>query len=90
MTLAGSSLEEQRAIVGRHVVQERRDVLLPHRLDQRLLAVGRQVLEHGGGRPAVENAEGEHLIVAAQVAEDPGQLLRTPSLKLAAQRRKIA
>ncbi len=90
VTLAGSSLKNSVRSSGDMWLRSAATSSCPIALTSDRWQSGRQVLEHGGGRSAIQNAKGEDLIVSAQVAEDPGQLLRTPSLKLAAQRRKIA
>ena len=82
--------QEPRSIVGRHVVQQLRDVLLPHRLDQRALIFRRQVLEDGRREPPRKNAKRDHLIVGPQLRKDGGEVLRAVADQLVSQRREVA
>ena len=62
-------LEEHGAVVRRHVVEQRRDVLLRHRLEQGLLLVERQVLEGRRRVLARQQAEDHDLVLDAEVAQ---------------------
>ena len=62
-------LEEHRAVVGRHVVEQRRDVFLGHRLEERFLGVLRQILEDLGGVLARQHAEDHHLVLEAELGQ---------------------
>ena len=76
--------EEQRPIVGRHVVQHRGDIRLTHRPDQRLLGGSRQVLEDFGGDPPRQDSERDDLLVGRKVEKRLGDFCRPEPLEVRA------
>ena len=69
----GQLVEERGAVVGRHLVQDLRHLLGGHGLEQALLRLEREILEHVGGEVARQQAKGDHLLLHRQ----------SPSIKLA-------
>ena len=65
----GQFFEEHRAVVGRHVVEQRRDVFLGHRLEERFLGVLGEILEDRGRILAGEHAEHHHLVLEAELRQ---------------------
>ena len=59
-------LEEQRAVVRRHVVQQRGDVVFCHRLEERFLRFLRQVFEDRRGILPRQHAKHDDLILGVQ------------------------
>ena len=76
--LRGELFEERRAIVGRHVVQERGGLFRRHRPQERVLLVGRQIGEGFGGGLPRQNAEHEDAFLERQIREHRGDVARGP------------
>ena len=55
---------------GAMLFEQRRDVFLRHRLEQRLLRVVRQVLEDRGGVLARQHAEDDDLVLEAELGQE--------------------
>ena len=89
MTSAGQLLQEQRAVVRRHVVEQRGNVLLRHRLEQRFLGILGQVLEDGGGVLAGQHAEDHDLIFEVELGEQVGDVARVAVPQHVAQPREV-
>jgi len=66
---AGQLLEEGRAVVGRHLVEDLGDLALGHAADQRLLVVDVEVLEDLERQLARQDAERHGLDVVIEVPE---------------------
>ena len=62
----GQLLEQVGAVIRRHVVEDRGDLVPGQRLEQALLGLGLEVLEHLGGLVTPQNAEGDRLILVLQ------------------------
>ncbi len=72
----GQLFEEHGPVVRRHVVEERRDVFLGHRLEQGFLGVLRQVFEHRGGVLAGQDAKHHDLILEAELGQERRHVAR--------------
>ncbi len=66
----GQFLEEHRALVGRHVVEQGRNVFLGHRLEESLLGVLCEVLEDGGGILAGQHTEHDDLVFETELGQE--------------------
>ena len=86
----GQLFEEHRALVGRHVVEQGRDVFLGHRLEQRFLGVLREILEDGGGILPREHAEHHDLVLEAELGQERRHVARVPIAHHVSQLRVVA
>jgi hypothetical protein len=62
-------VQERGAIVRRHLVEDLRDLLLGHRLEEALLGLEREVLEHVRRQVARQHPEREHLLLHRQALD---------------------
>ena len=71
-------LQQRRAIVGRHLVEDLDRVLLPQRAQQTRLRVHVEILEHVGGHRLRQDAENHHLLLDGKPDDALRQIGRMP------------
>ena len=82
--------EEVGPVVRCHVVEQRGDVLLRHRAEQRFLRVEREVREHLGGVLARQDPEDDHLILDTELGQHGGDVGGVPIAHHVAQPREVS
>ena len=83
-------LEQRRAIVRRHFVQDPGHLLVRHGAEQLLLRFDVEIFENIRRERGRQNAENDDLIVLRQIEDDFGKIGRRPFAKNLAQRAEIA
>ena len=71
-------LEQRRAVVGRHVIEDAGGLGLPHRFQDDLLRVGVEILEDIRGLRVREQAEDDGLLIVRQLGDALGDVRRRP------------
>jgi hypothetical protein len=74
VTLPGQLLEQRGAVVGRHLLEHGGRVGVGERVQQVLLGVEREVLEHLGGALAIEQAERDRLLLVGEPIDGLGDV----------------
>ena len=74
----GQFLEEHRAVVGRHVVEQGRNVFLSHRFEQSCLGVLCEVLEDGSGILPRKHPEHDDLVFETELGQERRNVAGVP------------
>ena len=83
-------LQQRRAVVGRHLIQDARRLRRAHRLEQRLLRIAVEILENIRRQRVRQNAEQHHTLILRQFRDQLARLRRREIGKRLAQPREIA
>ena len=87
---AGQLLEQRRAVVRRHVVEDARGIHRAHRLQHGVLRIHIQILEDIARQHMRQQAEDDRLLLLRQVRDALRDVRRRPVRKRLAKRGKIA
>ena len=83
-------LQERRAVVGRHLVEDRHGLFAAHGVQEFLLLIGVEVLEHVCSEGLRDHTEDDDLVAFGQIGDHIGEISRCPLGEKFAQTAEVA